>query len=323
MPQQLAGANRYASLGGNRPTTIEQYEQLIQQRQNLQNSRGPFDQTNPRHPLAQRPSGVIQRPSLAVSQSSVMGGGAAASGDPSGEQEIPDNVTAELEKLEQETGTMAELQGVSEILGGLGDDDDELLAEMGADFNILEYADPELEALAGEKTNILDLDLEEDHLRQERKKEAALRKQASTATETTTTTTTTTSTPTETPKPAESMPINAPLREAVPAEQLRRISLKAFAHNILSTTTSSSATTSSVSTSSAQQHPPAPQHHSSATHACGSTGATYSQTPTAPSSPSVQQPTPQQSHLSFTAQQIHQQMLQQVGSKMSKYVLLD
>lgn len=37
-----------------------------------------------------------------------------------------------------------------------------VLAEMGADFNILEYADPELEALTGEKTNILDnLDLVE------------------------------------------------------------------------------------------------------------------------------------------------------------------
>lgn len=74
-------------------------------------------------------------------------------------------------------GTMAELQGVSEILGGLGDDDDELLAEMGADFNILEYADPELEALAGEKTNILDLDLEDDNLKQEKKKEAMQQKQ--------------------------------------------------------------------------------------------------------------------------------------------------
>lgn len=60
------------------------------------------------------------------------------------------------------SGTMAELQGVSDILGGLGDDDDELLAEMGADFNILEYADPELEALTGGKTNILDLELEEE-----------------------------------------------------------------------------------------------------------------------------------------------------------------
>jgi len=37
-----------------------------------------------------------------------------------------------------------------------------LEAEMGADFNILEYADPELDTIAGgEKTNILDLDLEQ------------------------------------------------------------------------------------------------------------------------------------------------------------------
>lgn len=78
------------------------------------------------------------------------------------EQEIPDNVTAELEKLEEESGTMAELQGVSDILGGLGDEDDDILAEMGEHFNILEYADPELEALTGGKTNILDsLDLVE------------------------------------------------------------------------------------------------------------------------------------------------------------------
>lgn len=45
------------------------------------------------------------------------------------EQEIPDNVTAELEKLEQE-GSMVELQGVGDILGGLGDDDDELLGKI-------------------------------------------------------------------------------------------------------------------------------------------------------------------------------------------------
>lgn len=44
------------------------------------------------------------------------------------EQEIPDNVTAELEKLEQE-GSMVELQGVGDILGGIGDDEDELLGE--------------------------------------------------------------------------------------------------------------------------------------------------------------------------------------------------
>ena len=36
---------------------------------------------------------------------------------------------------------------------------------MGADFNILEYADPELDSLTGgEKTNILDLDLEQEEV---------------------------------------------------------------------------------------------------------------------------------------------------------------
>lgn len=52
---------------------------------------------------------------------------ASASEGGSNEQEIPDNVTAELEKLEEETGTMAELQGVGDILGGLGDEDDDIL----------------------------------------------------------------------------------------------------------------------------------------------------------------------------------------------------
>ncbi|CAD6215553.1 GSCOCG00000363001-RA-CDS [Cotesia congregata] len=76
--------------------------------------------------------------------------------------EIPDNVTAELEKLEQEGAPMVEVEGVGAILGDLADDDDELLAEMGADFNILEYADPELGNITGgEKTNILDMDLEQ------------------------------------------------------------------------------------------------------------------------------------------------------------------
>lgn len=44
---------------------------------------------------------------------------------------------------------------------------------MGPDFNILEYADPELDALAGgEKTNILDsLDLEESEPVKDEKKD--------------------------------------------------------------------------------------------------------------------------------------------------------
>lgn len=49
----------------------------------------------------------------------------------------------------------------------------DITAEMGNDFNILEYADPELDALTGgEKTNILDsLDLVEPEPVKEVKKE--------------------------------------------------------------------------------------------------------------------------------------------------------
>lgn len=46
--------------------------------------------------------------------------------------EIPDNVTAELEKLEQEGGAspMVEVaEGVNAIFGDLADDDDELLGK--------------------------------------------------------------------------------------------------------------------------------------------------------------------------------------------------
>ncbi|KAF6206908.1 hypothetical protein GE061_018144 [Apolygus lucorum] len=90
-------------------------------------------------------------------------------------EKIPDSVTAELEKLEQEGGSIAEAEAVSAILGDLvEDDDDALLAEMGADFNILAYADPELDDITdGDKTNLhiphLD-DLEEEV---EKKKQSA------------------------------------------------------------------------------------------------------------------------------------------------------
>lgn len=83
--------------------------------------------------------------------------------------EIPENVTTDLDKLEQEDNTaIGEVEGVGDILGGLGeDDDDELLnsltAEMGEDFNILEYADPELDALTdSDNHNLFDkLDLDD------------------------------------------------------------------------------------------------------------------------------------------------------------------
>lgn len=46
--------------------------------------------------------------------------------------------------------------------------------EMGPDFNILEYADPE--AHPGEKTNILDLDLEEEPIKNDKKVKVELPK---------------------------------------------------------------------------------------------------------------------------------------------------
>lgn len=87
---------------------------------------------------------------------------------------IPDSVTAELEKLEQDENVA--MDGVGDILGGLGDDDDDFLNSLtdglGADFNILEYADPELEG-DDEKNNLLDsleLDDHGDHSKEEKLK---------------------------------------------------------------------------------------------------------------------------------------------------------
>jgi histone-lysine N-methyltransferase MLL3 len=81
---------------------------------------------------------------------------------PSDHQELPDSVTAELEKLEQEQHNDHNQDAETSDLADLGMDDDEFLGM--EDFNILEYADPELdEVVGGEKTNILDnLDLEEE-----------------------------------------------------------------------------------------------------------------------------------------------------------------
>lgn len=61
--------------------------------------------------------------SSASAQPSPVAGPATAGG-----QEIPDSVKAELDRLEQEHGGMAEVEeGVGELLGGLGDDDDDEL----------------------------------------------------------------------------------------------------------------------------------------------------------------------------------------------------
>lgn len=92
-------------------------------------------------------------------------------------QELPDSVTEELEKLEQEHSGEHGVEGEPSELADLGMDDDELLG-MGDDFNILEYADSELDdvGIGGEKTNILDnLDLEEDEKEEGRKDETDIK----------------------------------------------------------------------------------------------------------------------------------------------------
>ncbi|XP_059056838.1 histone-lysine N-methyltransferase 2C-like [Achroia grisella] len=72
----------------------------------------------------------------------------------------------DMEKLEQDTGNIGE---VDNILTGLGGEDDEellesLTAEIGEQFNILEYADPELAAL-NDAEHLLDgLELAEDNM---------------------------------------------------------------------------------------------------------------------------------------------------------------
>lgn len=107
--------------------------------------------------LAQTGQNIIMQQGNTQAQVSTSG----AQGIPIDAEGIPDSVTAELEKLEQDENVG--MEGVGEdlgILGGLGDDDDDLLdsltADMGADFNILEYADPELDTTDDEKTNFLD-----------------------------------------------------------------------------------------------------------------------------------------------------------------------
>lgn len=76
-------------------------------------------------------------------------------------------MTAELEQLEQEGGQMSEVEVVTAILGDLADDDDELLAEMGADFNILEYVDTDTSH--GDKSYILDnLELDDDESKEKK-----------------------------------------------------------------------------------------------------------------------------------------------------------
>src|ERR1700735_1378082 len=90
-------------------------------------------------PLEPNKSGLQEQSSAGSHGAGV---GVAPGGVPIGvHQELPDNVAAELEKLEQESGDPA-AEGDGSELADLGLADDDELLGMGADFNILEYADP-------------------------------------------------------------------------------------------------------------------------------------------------------------------------------------
>lgn len=79
---------------GVRPATVEQYEQLLQRQTQTPNQ--------PLHRLPLNQPSVIQRQQLGPTQ---IGTNTTTTGENSNNEEgIPDNVTAELEKLEQETG---------------------------------------------------------------------------------------------------------------------------------------------------------------------------------------------------------------------------
>lgn len=73
----------------------------------------------------------LQRPLMVQQQQAAVQQGAAPQPSQVGEnQEIPDIVTAEIEKLEQEQDEALPGEEVGDILGKLGDDDDELLGEL-------------------------------------------------------------------------------------------------------------------------------------------------------------------------------------------------
>lgn len=154
---EMMSQSQSSIIGNNDPNAmlaqrISQSGQNVLLQQNIQNS----------HISSQPQSGGNENIPTTVGQSS----------NPTDAEGIPDSVTAELEKLEQDENVG--MDGVGDILGGLGDDDDDLLdsltAEMGADFNILEYADPELDTTDDEKTNLLDsLELDESEIAKEEK----------------------------------------------------------------------------------------------------------------------------------------------------------
>lgn len=121
---QVGSMLRFAQ-GPVRPTNLEQYEELLQRQQSTASEHFP-NRADILNQCRLAINQQLQR-QQAVAEQKAAAGLSTPAENVSNEQEIPDNVTAELEKLEEESGTMVELHGVSDILGGLGDDDDDIL----------------------------------------------------------------------------------------------------------------------------------------------------------------------------------------------------
>lgn len=128
--------------GQRMPVMQQQHQQLghqqqVGQQQTMQQSPSGEQNALLQQRLQQRPVLVGQQNvqqmhggQQVTQQSNIQGASEQTSGQGTGDQqEIPDIVTAEIEKLEQEQEETlpGEVEGVGDILGKLGDDDDELL----------------------------------------------------------------------------------------------------------------------------------------------------------------------------------------------------
>lgn len=125
---QVGSMLRFAQSSSVRPANVEQYEELLQRQQSATGDHFQRDRAEQLNQCRLALNQQLQR-QHAVAEQKAASGSSATAENANNEQEIPDNVTAELEKLEEESGTMVELQGVSDILGGLGDDDDDILGK--------------------------------------------------------------------------------------------------------------------------------------------------------------------------------------------------
>ncbi|XP_041970566.1 histone-lysine N-methyltransferase 2D-like isoform X2 [Aricia agestis] len=135
------------------PALLQRDHTIIQQR--LVAADGTLLQQNIAN--ASNAQAMEQKPNIMTQGNASMGDHKPETGGDQGTDEMD---IGDMDKLEQDTGNIGEV----DILTGLGGEDDEellesLTAEMGEQFNILEYADPELAALNDAETLLDGLEL--------------------------------------------------------------------------------------------------------------------------------------------------------------------